>query len=84
VNYYSMKHQKLQQVLLIFILALLPQFLYSQISIPTDYYGINAWMPDSVGTQKYYGRQPSKPPIRKLLEWGGLRPTGIFTIIFNY
>ena len=29
--------------------------LNAQTTIPTDFYGINAWMPDSIGTVKYWG-----------------------------
>jgi len=82
-NHYSMKHKKLQQVLLILLLALLPQLSYSQITIPSDYYGINAWMPDSVGTKKYYGRldqrwseiEASNPQIIRM---GGIAPDRYF------
>lgn len=34
--------------------------LNAQTTIPTDYYGMNAWMPDSTGTKKYYGKLEQK------------------------
>lgn len=49
-----------QKIILALLISLFPFLLFAQISIPSDYYGINAWMPDSSGTVRYYGKLHEK------------------------
>ena len=55
-----MQQKPIQKNLLILLTFLFPLLLSAQIEIPSDYYGINAWMPDSSGTVKYYGKLHEK------------------------
>lgn len=57
-----MQQEMIQKILLILLIVLFssPSFLYAQVSIPSNYYGINAWMPDSSGTKRYYGKLHEK------------------------
>ncbi len=48
--------QNYRLVFLFFFFTYFPFFLLSQTIIPNNYYGINAWMPDSSGVNKYYGK----------------------------
>jgi hypothetical protein len=58
-------------------------------SIPTNFFGQNAWMPDTIGTAKYYGKLHTKWSQVKeskasVIRFGGIAPDNNMPTNFQY